>query len=128
MNGRDRALTTAFRQMHMLQSYRIGRLGFFVSFQKKIVFVNTTLVCGGTLGAGEETGMALSAALGLAGAQSYMQAMRMLQPDPANSKDAFSLFILQYMPDWLSGIFMVPCFCCVIGTVQNHKKPRPAAH
>ena len=34
----------------------------------------------------------------------------MLQPDPANSKDAFSLFILQYMPGWLSGIFMGALF------------------
>ena len=41
--------------------------------------------------------------------------MRMQQPDLANSKDAFSLFILQYMPDWLSGIFMGALFLVVIG-------------
>lgn len=41
--------------------------------------------------------------------------MRIQQPDLVNSKDAFSLFILQYMPDWLSGIFMGTLFLVVIG-------------
>lgn len=46
MNGRDRALTTAFRQMRILQSYRIGRLELFCFIPKEGRFVNTTQLCG----------------------------------------------------------------------------------
>ncbi len=41
--------------------------------------------------------------------------MRVQHPDLANSKDAFSQFVLQYMPDWLSGVFMGALFLAIIG-------------
>lgn len=41
--------------------------------------------------------------------------MRVQHPDLANSKDAFSQFVLQYMPNWLSGVFMGTLFLAIIG-------------
>lgn len=41
--------------------------------------------------------------------------MRVQHPELENSKNAFSQFILQYMPDWLSGVFIGTMLLVIIG-------------